>query len=66
MNRLGQNKYKSRNKKHTIRKCKIQNTKKQNTPKHFTSYPSEATPKAEPVDRVTRSGIRTTKVKKKF
>ena len=29
-------------------------------------FPSEARPKAEPVDRVTRSGIRTTKVKKKF
>ena len=29
-------------------------------------FPSEARPKAEPVDRVTRSGIRTTKMKKKF
>ena len=32
----------------------------------FVVIPSEARPKADPVDRVTRSGIRTTKVKKKF
>ena len=32
----------------------------------FIFIPSEARPKAEPVNRVTRSGIRTTKVKKKF
>ena len=45
-------------------KCLFENCQFQ--PLCLAFIPSEARPKAEPVDRVTRSGIRTTKVKKKF